>query len=103
MQLCFRLGVPEQATMAITIRNKQTEEGIRRLGHLHGEGPSAVVSRLVEKELRELASGPGAEKMARRKTAVREWLASLPPVTDDDRRKVDQAAADLYDENGLPR
>lgn len=34
--------------MAITIRNKQTEELIRRIGRRTGEGPSAVVARAVK-------------------------------------------------------
>ncbi len=34
--------------VAITIRNKQTEELIRRIGRRTGEGPSAVVARAVE-------------------------------------------------------
>jgi hypothetical protein len=36
--------------MAITIRNKTTEELIRKIGRRTGEGPSAVIRRLVERE-----------------------------------------------------
>ncbi|MDP3895067.1 MAG: type II toxin-antitoxin system VapB family antitoxin [Mesorhizobium sp.] len=36
--------------MAITIRNKETEELIRKIGRRTGEGPSAVVRRLAENE-----------------------------------------------------
>ena len=36
--------------MAITIRNQKTEELIRKIGRRTGEGPSAVVRRLVERE-----------------------------------------------------
>lgn len=36
--------------MAITIRNKTTEELIRKIGRRTGEGPSAVVRRLAENE-----------------------------------------------------
>lgn len=36
--------------MAITIRNKATEELIRKIGRRTGEGPSAVVRRLAEHE-----------------------------------------------------
>jgi hypothetical protein len=36
--------------MAITIRNKTTEELIRKIGRRTGEGPSAVVARLVKAE-----------------------------------------------------
>jgi hypothetical protein len=40
----------EIGPMAITIRNKTTEELIRKIGRRTGEGPSAVVRRLVERE-----------------------------------------------------
>ena len=36
--------------MAITIRNQRTEELIRKIGRRTGEGPSAVVRRLAERE-----------------------------------------------------
>jgi len=36
--------------VAITIRNKTTEELIRKIGRRTGEGPSAVVRRLAENE-----------------------------------------------------
>jgi hypothetical protein len=36
--------------VAITIRNQKTEELIRRIGRRTGEGPSAVVRRLAERE-----------------------------------------------------
>lgn len=38
--------------MAITIRNRTTEELIRKIGRRTGEGPSAVISRLVAREAR---------------------------------------------------
>ena len=36
--------------MAITIRNQKTEELIRKIGRRTGEGPSAVIRRLAERE-----------------------------------------------------
>jgi len=36
--------------MAITIRNRKTEELIRTIGRRTGEGPSAVIRRLAESE-----------------------------------------------------
>ena len=36
--------------MAITIRNKKTEDLIRKIGRRTGEGPSAVIARLVKAE-----------------------------------------------------
>jgi hypothetical protein len=37
--------------MAITIRNQKTEELIRKIGRRTGEGPSAVILRLAEREV----------------------------------------------------
>jgi hypothetical protein len=91
--------------VAITIRNKKIEDGIRRLGRLRNEGPSAVVGRLVERELGELgqADESEADRIGRRRKAIAEWIASLPPMNDEDRREVDRAMEEMYDENGLPR
>ena len=38
--------------MAITIRNKATEELIRQIGRRTGEGPSAIVRRLAQAEIK---------------------------------------------------
>jgi hypothetical protein len=56
MQLCSQIrqgynASPPEVTMAITIRNKETEDMVRRIGKRWGAGPSAVVKRLAEKEL----------------------------------------------------
>ena len=37
------------ASMAITIRNKETERMIREIGRRYGEGPSQTIRRLAEK------------------------------------------------------
>lgn len=67
--------------MAITIRNKATEEMIRKIGRRTGEGPSAVIRRLVE---RETAGEEGAvpEEEVRRRVAVFEELARKYPPPD---------------------
>jgi hypothetical protein len=89
--------------VAITIRNKQTEAGIRALGRLRGEGPSAVISRLVEQELRATSAELHTGDAARRRKALEDWLATLPPVTEEDRREIDRAMQEMYDETGLPK
>ena len=67
--------------MAITIRNKETEELIRKIGRRTGEGPSAVVARLVKQE----ASGRNEQKVpeeeVRRRMAVFEELRKKYPNT----------------------
>lgn len=67
--------------MAITIRNKTTEELIRQIGRRTGEGPSAVISRLVTRE----ASGQNdkvPETEVQRRLAVFEELAKKYPPPD---------------------
>lgn len=88
--------------MAITLRNKQVEERIRSIGRRTGEGPSAVIARLVEAEEPQPGRVREAEA-ARRRAAWDAYEATVPPWTDADRAAVKQAMEDLYDEDGLPR
>jgi hypothetical protein len=109
MQLCFcseeRYGLCRsgEAVMAITIRNKRLEERIRRLGEIHGEGPSATIGRLVDREVERLSAGSEEERIARRRKSMDEWIASLPLITDEERHEMDRLMDDMYDENGLPK
>jgi hypothetical protein len=32
-----------------------------------------------------------------------EWIATLPPLSDEDREAIDRAMEEMYDEDGLPR
>ncbi len=89
--------------MAITIRNRRIEERVRKLGEIRGEGPSAVIGRLVEKEIEAVSNESEHERVARRRGAMDEWIASLPSITDEDRRAIDTATEEMYDEDGLPR
>jgi hypothetical protein len=73
--------------MAITLRNKKVEERIRAIGRRTGEGPSAVIARLVEA----------------RYQRMRAFLDSLPEPTEEERRGVQEAMDDMYDEDGLPK
>ena len=89
--------------MAITIRNKRLEERVRRLCELNGQGPSATIGRLVDKELKELSTETEQDRVDRRRKAMDAWIASLPPLTDEDRREMDRVMEEMYDENGLPK
>jgi hypothetical protein len=68
--------------MAITIRNKTTEELIRAIGRRTGEGPSAVIRRLAAAE----ASGQNEKKVpeaeVKRRLAVFEELRKRYPPPD---------------------
>ena len=88
--------------MAITLRNKKVEERIRAIGRRTGEGPSAVIARLVEAE--EPAPGRVSEEEAeKRYQRMRAFLDSLPEPTEEERRGVQEAMDDMYDEDGLPK
>lgn len=69
--------------MAITIRNKTTEELIREIGRRTGEGPSAVVRRLVTAEAagRKDRAVP-AEEVERRLAYFEELRRKYPPPDD---------------------
>jgi hypothetical protein len=66
--------------MAITIRNKTTEELIRKIGRRTGEGPSAVVHRLVAAEaLGQTEQKVSEEEIRRRIQFMRELREKYPP------------------------
>ncbi len=65
--------------MAITIRNKTTEELIRKIGRRTGEGPSAVVRRLAEREAAGQIDRVSEEELERRLEFMRELHEKYPP------------------------
>lgn len=66
--------------MAITIRNKTTEELIRKIGRRTGEGPSAIVTRLVKAEFAGRNGRKVPEEEVRRRMEEFEALArKFPP------------------------
>jgi hypothetical protein len=88
--------------MAITIRNRRTEAMIREIGRPRGEGPSAVVRRLAERELQNLAAAD-LERQARRQQAVRDTMAGRPHLSEAQKRDIGRRMDELCDEWGLPR
>lgn len=88
--------------MAITIRNKTIESAVREIGRETGEGPSALIGRLVAEEKQRLSEVEKLEK-ARRRHAMRELIGMLPKLTEEDRLEMDRAMEDMYDEHGLPK
>ena len=67
--------------MAITIRNKTTEELIRKIGQHTGEGPSAVVRRLAEREAGGMKEQKVPEEEVQRRLALFEELREKYPYT----------------------
>ena len=65
--------------MAITIRNKTTEELIRKIGRRTGEGPSAVISRLVAREAAGENDTVPPEEVKRRMARFEELAELYPP------------------------
>lgn len=66
--------------MAITIRNKETEELIRRIGRRTGEGPSAVVRRLAENENAKRPETVPEEESQRRLAVLDQLSIKYPPT-----------------------
>jgi hypothetical protein len=88
--------------MAITIRNKSFEAKVRAMGEETGEGPSALLSRLVDDEAKRLSDVEKLE-LARRRHAMRELLAALPTLTQAQKTAIDQFQEQMFDGNGLPK
>ena len=66
--------------MAITIRNKETEELIRKIGRRTGEGPSAVVRRLATAEaLSQNEKKVSEEEVRRRLKFMHQLREKYPP------------------------
>lgn len=94
--------------MAITIRNKATENLIRKIGSRTGEGPTAVIRRLAEKEEgRNLPGVPEAE--VQRRIAEFEAIARKFPPPDpkpswaEIEREMDEIFDDAPDEGRKSR
>ena len=69
----------ERKPLAITIRNKETEELIRTIGRRTGEGPSAVIRRLAEKEAGQQPAGVPEEEVQRRLAFMEDLRKRYPP------------------------
>lgn len=87
--------------MAITIRNKEVEAKIRKLGKRRSEGPSAVISRLVNEEVKREGQVSDADYQ-RRMAAWDEVMALAPPrdpnVTWQDLEREMDSVYDYLDE-----
>jgi hypothetical protein len=94
--------LPAEASMPITLRNKAIEDRIREIGKRTGEGPSAVIARAIG-EVEERLKAEDEALREKRIAAMERLRAMLPKLTDEDRRAIDRAINDLYDENGLPK
>ena len=82
--------------MAITIRNKDTEAQIRLLGERWGMGPSAVVRRLAEEELRRDGQVDQAE-FDRRMKGWDELMRMVPEFTEAEKREMQDELDQIYD------
>lgn len=65
--------------MAITIRNKETEELIRRIGQRTGEGPSAVVRRLAHNAVGQSETSVPETEVQRRLARFEKLRKEYPP------------------------
>jgi hypothetical protein len=90
--------------MAITIRNKTTEEMIRKLGRRTGEGPSAVIRRAVEAQLNDPEKAVDADEIARRRKLFAEIQQRLGPkpnerLSPEENRRAQQEIFDYLDQD----
>lgn len=82
--------------MAITIRNKDTEAMIRRIGKRWDVGPSEVVRRLAKEELARAGTVTPAEFELRMK-AWDELMAMVPELTDEQKREMQYEMDHMFD------
>ena len=89
--------------MAITLRNKRIEEKIRAIGRRTGEGPSAVIARLVESEEQASSSRSDRTEADQRFERACAFLDQFPPSTELEKHAMRAAEDEMYDWGGLPR
>jgi hypothetical protein len=98
----------EIGPVAITIRNQTTEELIRKIGRRTGEGPSAVITRLVKAEAAGGSNKFPQEEIERRIQHFEELARKYPPPDpkpswEEVEREMDALFDYLDDENAAPR
>ncbi len=90
--------------MSLNIKNERTHALVRRLAHLTGQSQTAAVEDAVARRLAEVESLAPTGHVDTRWVDVQhllvEYRADLAP---QDRARIADADADLYDELGLPR
>ncbi len=79
-------------TMARDFGNEKLEARVRALAERTGETADAPIEPLLPEE-----------ETKRRLAAMRRLRSALPRLTDEDKRAIDKAMNDLYDEHGLPK
>ena len=82
--------------MAITLRNKPIELLIREIGQPTGEGPSAVIARLAREEHRRMTEAK-ERTVQERLAAMDALLATLPKLTDEERKAAWEDADRMFD------
>jgi hypothetical protein len=89
--------------MAVTIRNKDVEDRIRRIGATTGEGPSAVIARAVvdlEERLEAERTRKAEEKLAR----MRAVLAGFPKFTREEKdavwEELERMNEEIFEDHG---
>lgn len=72
--------ITRECRMAITLRNKNVEEQIRRLARRKGIGPSAVIAEAIEREL-----GHAQDEAERKLRALQQIRSRMRPFSDQER------------------
>lgn len=96
--------LPMELWMPITIRNKTTEEAVRRIGLRTGLGPSAVIAQAVDMLDKSTPPALPKEEIQRRREALAAISQRIKArITDAERAEMSRIEDDMYDEAGLPR
>lgn len=90
--------------MSLNIKNERTHALVRRLAELTGQSQTSAVEDAVARRLAEIESASASARADARLTDVQRLLADYrADLTPQDRARIADADADLYDETGLPR
>jgi len=89
--------------MSLNIKSERAVALVRELAARTGRTQTSAVEDAVARRLAELDRDQSAQEIHRRQAAddVLDQLHHL--LTEDDKRAIGQRAADLYDDDGLPR
>jgi antitoxin VapB len=89
--------------MSLNIKSPRAVALIRELASRTNTNQTAAVEDAVARRLSELDGEETAQAEARRAAAEKTLRQLDKLLSDDDKRAIRQAEADLYDDRGLPR
>lgn len=90
--------------MSLNIKNQNTTALVRQLAQRTGMSQTQAVEAAVREKLASLDAKPAAEAAEETRAVAAELLMRIRDgLTEADLKGLEQSAADLYDDDGLPR